>query len=53
MILVSGAQGYAYSGSKISLEQLLAGRDNPGYLEKKYLEQYEKPWTEYHAKMKN
>lgn len=53
MILVSGAQDYAYSGLKVCLEQLLAGRNNPGYLEKKYLEQHEKPWAEYHAKMRS
>ncbi|OGJ64501.1 hypothetical protein A3C37_01825 [Candidatus Peribacteria bacterium RIFCSPHIGHO2_02_FULL_53_20] len=52
MILISGAQDYAYSGSRICLDQILAGRNNPGYLEKKYLEQYEKPWAEYHAKMR-
>lgn len=52
MILVSGAQDYAYSGRKICLEQLLAGRENPGHLENKYYEKFEKPWVEYHAKMR-
>lgn len=48
MILISGAQEFAYSENKISLEQLLAGRKTPGKLEKEYIEKYEKPWLEYH-----
>jgi hypothetical protein len=53
MILVSGSQNYVYSGSRKSLERLLAGRENPGYIENEYYEQYEKPWDEYRSKMKN
>lgn len=53
MIIISGAQDYAYSGSRDSLEQLLAGKENPGYLENKYYEDYERPWAEYRAKTKS
>lgn len=52
MMLVSGADNYSYSGTKDTLERLLAGRENPGYLENQYYKQYERPWIEYHAKMK-
>ncbi len=52
IILVSGAQDYAYSDKKALLESLLAGRQNPGRLEKEYIEKYEIPWNEHRAKMR-
>jgi len=51
IILIDGAQEFAYSGSKACLEQLLAGRENPGRLEREYIEKYVIPWSEYNKKM--
>ena len=47
IILISGAQEFACSGNRTCLEQLLAGRENPGRLEREYIEKYEIPWAEY------
>lgn len=50
MLLVSHAQGSAYSGEQRLLDGLLSGYTNPGRLEKAYFEKYERPWREYHLK---
>ena len=52
IILASGAHKFAYSGNRSCLEQLLAGRENPGRLGKEYIKKYVLPWAKYHMKMK-
>lgn len=52
IILMSGAQEFGYSGEREFLDQLLAGRANPGMLEREYIDKYVVPWDEYHQKKK-
>ncbi len=51
IIIASGADSFVYSGNKEPLEKLLAGRENPGRLEREYIEKYEIPWAEYRERM--
>lgn len=51
VILVSGAQEYAYSGNRSELEKLLECRKRPGSLELTYFHKYVKPWAEWKRKM--
>lgn len=50
LILISGAQEYAYSEREKEPEQLLEGRKNPRSLELAYFNKYEKPWEEWRAR---
>lgn len=51
IIIKSGAQEFVYSGNRTCLEQLLAGIENPGRLEREYIEKYETPWAKYRMRM--
>lgn len=46
ILIAAHCHSFVYSGDRDNLEGLLAGINNPGIIEKKYYEQYERPWKE-------
>ena len=50
IILVTGAQKFAYSKNKALLKNLLASMMNPGPLEKEYIKKYVIPWEKFRTK---
>lgn len=46
ILLAAHAHEYVYSADKILLEDLVAGRINPGIIERTYYERFERPWED-------
>ena len=44
ILIAAHSYRFAYSGDKKLLESLISGRAKPGILEKKYYEQFKRPW---------
>jgi hypothetical protein len=46
ILIAAHCHEFVYSGHKIMLENLVAGRIKPGALERTYYENFERPWAE-------
>jgi len=47
ILIAAHAHEFAYSADKVLLEDLISGRGSPGFPERTYYEQFERPWQEY------